>query len=95
MMTDYGFILARGDKDFRHFLRYTLFEADMAILNFDKKDIRSVLEKADSYVIVKRTRRLYQELLDQLNEDERKVVNRIRHVKIRHQEYASVYSDCC
>lgn len=30
-MTDYGFVLARGDKRFRHFLKYTLFEADEAI----------------------------------------------------------------
>ena len=86
--------MTRRDKGFRHFLRYTLFEVDTTIMNFESKDIRSVLERTDSYVIAKRIRRLYQEFLDQLNEDERKVVDRIGHGKIRHQEYASVYGDC-
>ena len=91
MMTDYGFVLARGDKGFRHFLKYTLFEADTTIMNFESKDISSTLERVDSYVIAKRIKRLYQEFLDQLTEEEKYVVDRIRRGKIRYQEYASFY----
>ena len=93
MMTDYGFVLARGDKGFRHFLKYTLFEADTTIANFESKDIRSTLERADSYVIARRIKRLYQEFLDQLTEEEKYVVDRIRRGKIRYQEYASFYGE--
>ena len=53
MITDYGFVLARGDKRFRHFLKYTLFEVEKCISNFESKGISRTLERTDNYVIAK------------------------------------------
>lgn len=51
MITDYGFVLARGDKGFRHFLKYTLFEVEKCISNFESKGISRTLEWPDNYVV--------------------------------------------
>lgn len=74
MITDYGFVLARGDKGFRHFLKYTLFEVEKCISNFESKGISRTLEKPDNYVIAKR---IYTEYIDGLSGDEKDAVKKI------------------
>lgn len=88
MITDYGFVLARGDKGFRHFLKYTLFEVEKCISNFESKGISRTLEKPDNYVIAKR---IYTEYIDGLSGDEKDAVKKIRYGKVRYEEYASFY----
>lgn len=68
MITDYGFVLARGDKGFRRFLKYTLFEVGKCISNFESKGISRTLERPDNYVIAKRIKSLYTEFIDVLCE---------------------------
>ena len=53
MIADYGFVLARGDKGYRHFLKYTLFEVEKCISNFESEGISRTLERPDNYVIAK------------------------------------------
>lgn len=91
MITDYGFVLARGDKGFRHFLKYTLFEAEKCISNFESKGISRTLERPDNYVIAKRIKSLYTEYIDGLSDDEKDAVKKIRYGKVRYEEYASFY----
>ena len=71
MITDYGFVLARGDKGFRHFLKFTLFEVEKCISNFESKGISRTLERPNNYVIVKRIKSLYTEYIDGLSNDEK------------------------
>ena len=91
MITDYGFVLARGDEGFRHFLKYTLFEVEKCISNFESNGISRTLERPDNYVIAKRIKSLYTEYIDGLSEEEKDAVKKIRYGKIRYEEYASFY----
>ena len=70
-------LLARGDKGFRHFLKYTLFEVEKCISNFESKEISRTLEKPDNYVIAKRIKSLYTEYIDGLSEEEKDAVKKI------------------
>ncbi|MBQ6920481.1 MAG: hypothetical protein IJQ72_01105 [Bacilli bacterium] len=91
MITDYGFVLARGDKGFRHFFKYTLFEVEKCISNFESKGISRTLVRPDNYVIAKRIKSLYTEYIDGLNDDKKDAVKKIRNGKVRYEEYASFY----
>lgn len=91
MITDYGFVLARGDKGFRNFLKYTLFEVEKCISNFESNGISRTLERPDNYVIAKRIKSQYTEYIDGLSEEEKDAVKKIRYCKVRYKEYASFY----
>lgn len=91
MITDYGFVLAREDKGFRHFLKYTLFEVEKCISNFESNGISRTLERPDNYVIAKRIKSQYTEYIDGLSEEEKDAVKKIRYGKVRYKEYASFY----
>lgn len=91
MILNYGFVLAKGDKGFRRFLKYTLLKMETTITNFESDGISKTLEILDHYVIAKRIKSLFVEFMGSLNEEDKNVIKRIKRGRIRYQDYPSFY----
>ena len=91
IIIDYCFVLARGDKGFRQFIKYTLLRVEATITNFESGGISKILANPDNYVIAKRIMSLYNGFIDQLTDEEKAAIKRIRYGKIKQEEYESFY----
>ena len=91
MLLDYGFVIDRGDRGFKNFIKYTMQKVEMIIGNFECNGLERIKEQPDSYALAKTIKRLYCNFLNELNDNEKEVVKRIRYGKIKQDEYLDVY----
>lgn len=93
MLSDYGFVICKGEFGFKNFLKYVMFDVEFTLINFESVGLQNKKDEPDRIAIAKRIKRLYEEFFNSLSDDEKEVIERIKRGKIPFDEYRQVYGE--
>lgn len=63
MLSDYGFVISRGEFGFKNFTKYGMYDVELALVDFESVGLQNKTYNPEKIAIAKRIKYLYEEFL--------------------------------
>ena len=61
MLSDYGFVISRGEFGFKNFIKYGMYDVELTLVDFESVGLQNKTYDPDKIAIAKRIKHLYEE----------------------------------